>query len=72
MFTLNLYTQALELHRELHNSDGMAASLNNLAALYDEQGDKRRALGYYMAAMPLVRGRKQRRGVTSGTERGAR
>jgi len=32
---------------------GVVASLNNLAALYDEQEDKRRALEYYWATFML-------------------
>jgi len=52
---MGYYQRALELQRQGGDHGGEAATLNNLAAMYNALGEKRKALALYELALPLRR-----------------
>jgi tetratricopeptide (TPR) repeat protein len=51
---LEYYGQALSLRRQVGNKGGEATTLNNIGKIYNELGEKDKALEYYEQALPLM------------------
>jgi tetratricopeptide (TPR) repeat protein len=56
------WEEALPLYRMVNDRRGEATTLNNIGFVYDDLGEKQKALDYYNQALPIRRAVGDRRG----------
>jgi signal transduction histidine kinase/tetratricopeptide (TPR) repeat protein len=49
-----LYQQALAIRKQLNDNKGLAATLHNIALMYDDFGDYTQAMHYYLEVLKIV------------------
>lgn len=50
---LHIYRTAAKIHGEIDNKPGLAATLNNMGAVYENRGDVIQALDYYLRSLRI-------------------